>query len=130
MRRHGDPAGVAGASVARWLLRILVATAVVVVGLALAATTAQADVKSTPLGSAKKLTQTVRPAGGAATKAKTAVRSTVPKAKIRVKAQATPVRRVARKAAPVRTYRVAKATRTVVRKAAPVRTYRAKAPAR
>ena len=137
MRRDGSQAGVAGASVARWLVRILMATVVVMVGLALAATSAQADVKTpSPGTSVGKLTQTGRSAAGTATKAKVkaAVRSTVPKVKIKVRAKAAPVRRVARKAAPVRpvarkaapvrTYRVARATRTVVRKAARSRTYR------
>jgi hypothetical protein len=118
MRRVGDLAGVAGLSVARWLLRILIATVVFVVGLALAATSAQADVKSNPLGtSAGKVAGTATKA-----KAKVAARSTVPKVKIRVKAKAAPVRRAARKAAPVRTYRATRTTRAVVRKAAPVRT--------
>ena len=42
--------------------------------------------------------------------------------KVKIRAKAAPVKRVARKAAPVRTYRAAKATRTVARKATAVRT--------
>ena len=120
-RRDGEQAGVAGASVARWLLRILVATAGVVVGFALTATTAQADTKSAPLGtSVGKLTKKVRPAAGSSSpakvKKKVVAQSSAPKAKIRIRARATPVKRVARKVAPVRTQRVAKVARTVARK--------------
>ena len=121
-RRDGDQTGVARANLARWVLRILVATTGVVVGLALAATSSYADTKTTPVGtSVGKLAQKARPGGGSstATKARTKVvkRTSVPKVKIRMKAKAAPVRRVARKVAPVRTYRAAKVVRTVARRA-------------
>ena len=97
---------------ARWLLRILVATAGVVVGFALTATTAQADTKPAPLGtSVGKLTK-----APAKVKKKVVAQSQAPKAKVRVRAQAAPVKRVTRKIAPVRTQRVAKAVRAVAKR--------------
>jgi hypothetical protein len=94
----------------------------VVVGLALAATSSYADTKPTPVGtSVGKMAQKARPAGGSSTapRAKTKVvkRSSAPKVKIRMKAKAAPVRRVARKVAPVRTQRASKVVRTVARRA-------------
>ena len=98
------------------------ATTGVVVGLALAATSSYADTKPTPVGtSVGKLAQKARPADGSSTvskaKAKVVQRSSVPKVKIRLKVKSAPVRRVARKVAPVRTQRAAKVVRTVARRA-------------
>ena len=92
-----------------------------VVGLALAATSSYADTKPTPVGtSVGKLAQKARPGGGSSTatkaRAKVVKRTSVPKVKIRMKAKAAPVRRVATTVAAVRSQR-AKVVRTVARRA-------------
>jgi hypothetical protein len=103
----------------------LMMTAGVVVGLALTTTSSYADTKPAPHGtSVGKLAQKARPGAGSSiaskARAKVVRKASAPKIKIRT----APVRKVARRVAPGRTYRAPKVVRTAPRKVSPVRTYR------
>ncbi len=99
-----------------------------VLGLALAATTSYADTKSpvgTSVGKLAHKAHSTAGSGATKAKAKVAVRASVPRIKIRTKAAAAPVKRVAKRVTPVGTHRAAKVVRTAPRKVTPVRTHRA-----
>jgi hypothetical protein len=101
----------------------------VVLGLALATTSAHADTKPAPLRtSVAKLVHKARPVVGTGTltkaKAKVVTRSPAVRTKIRIKTKAAPVRTVARKVAPVHSHRATGVVRTAPRRVAPVHRYR------